>query len=888
MSNQYRDSKEEKFDDSLVVQKNSDKDISNIVQTEYQSDAFHSHHHARHTYSELNREYLNRLSPMFANITRSRYQFPPYWDEKKNRPEKLPLFQHNVSSGRYHHSMTQISLTYNSFFPNQSLSKHLIDVQILDPVFDLSPKQPKPVPENQAPPQSQTQQNNAVPPPSPSKPDQLMRDESALIEQAFDNVVKHSHWAKREHLKMVTDMMNYGVGLYKFSDDTGIRYKCLQITKARFPTGTTTDPSEWEYMFIEHEITFTELLNHWDTSKTPTEMLRNGGKRNGWNKHTLDAFFKGVLTRGSTTTGSSANQPWEDPNAAVEDIRKGLLGLPNLSEICPATIPLVSCYWKNKDGKVSMNTFASLNTAPGIEGFLYEKDDAYESFDKAFSVFPADDSIDEIRMVRGWGERIFHLCHAYDRSFCKFLDNIEHAATLFLDMDPNDLYQKIVNFGSITLGKFNDVKKFPSALDQIVNALVFLDAKIDSVTFTRGLNKTELMGEGRGAELATILLTMEGRVHKHLMSRFHERYTIHYREVLRRMLEISLRQRESSKTLDREVIVKFKEWLENRGVAKEQLQGDDTSDVHNGLPSNWQVVARQPDGTGITSTTPHVIQALQPYLSSLPESGFKYLLARVISDAFGDEDMVHKLLPGSDIAKMTSEADLQFAETQAAMLTIHRSEFDKELNPNEDIDPRMSDAGKFITFPSAKQNDNIIFLQVLLKRVDDAVERLNRREFGRTTLHIWIYNLVSTAQGHVDDLRSDKIRSNRPEAKQLFERFGKAFNILKQVESQANADRAKKLDEYQRSVAEQAQDNPERMKALANLETARAKSADIQRQFSADEFQRALEIEKNRRAEESHIIDTQVKLSSIRNQDLQSQSLVGRPGADEQRGKNNA
>lgn len=873
MGNQFRESGDASHDDTLSIQKEQQrKDLHSSENVSADSDAFHSHSHTRNVYTELDAEYSNRLTPMYANITRSRFQFPPYWDTKRNIAEQLPMYQHNVSSGRYHHSMTQLSLTYNSFFPNQSLSNSLIDVKVLESPFGESAKH-----ESAESPSKEGQEKEL---PTPTKPDQLLSDQSALIEQGFDNIIKHSSWAKREHLKMVVDMMNYGAGIYKFDDPEGIRYRALDFTKVRVPTGTSTDPDEWEYIFIKHDISFSMLLKHWEEADEIGEF-----NRKGWNKKTLTEYFRTALnnavtqTNGKSGVGVTANQ-----NEAVQDIRAGLLGLPNLSTVCPSTIPVISCYWKNKQGKVSVNTMLTPSLNPGIEGFIYEYDNQFESFCQAFSLFPADDSIDELRMVRGWGERIFHLCHAYDRAFCKFLDNIEYAATLFLDMDPNDLYQKVVNFGSLTVGKIDNIQAFPNALKAIIEALLFLDSKIDSVTFTRGLNKTELMGDGRGAEIASILLTMEGRVHKHLMSRFHERYTVHYRELLRRMLKITNEGKESSKTLDREVVVKFSEFLQARGVPKRALQSDDTSDVNNGLPSHWVVVCRKPDGTGITSTTPHVIQALQPYLSSLPESGFKYLLSRVISDAFGDEDMIQKLLPGSDLAKVSSEADLQMAELQAAVLTTPRSEFDKELVLVEELDPRTLDANKFMTFPSAKQNDNIIFLKVLLKKVDDAVETLNRREIGRTTLHIWLYNLVSTAQGHVDDLRSDAIRAERPEAQELMQRFGKAFNLFRQVESQANSERAKKLDEAEKRVAEQEQNDPKQIEAQAKLLTARAKMADVQRQYSSDSFVRSKELNQERRAEEAHIIDSQVKLSSIRKNNMQSQSLLGRPGLNEQRG----
>ena len=367
------------------------------------------------------------------------------------------------------------------------------------------------------------------------------------------------------------------------------------------------------------------------------------------------------------------------------------------------------------------------------------------------------------------------------------------------------------------------------------------------------------MGEGRGAELASIILTVEGRIHKHLNSRFSEHQSVHYKKNLAKIIKISLDTSKSSLVKYPEVYSKFTQYLKYYNVPKTELQYDDTSYMNCGLPSNWIVVARKPDSSGIGNSPQFTVELLRPFFSSLPEAGFRYMLARIIADAFGDEDMIQKLLPDSDVAKVTTEADIQTAETQAAILTANTSDFDKELTANDEVDPKMSDAHKFITLPASRENDHIVFLQVFLARVDDAVERMNRREFGRTTLHIWMYNLVSSAQGHMNMLRQDAVRSERPEARELAQRFGQAFNMLRQVESQANADRAKKFDELAKKIAASDQNDPKRIEAQAKLETARAKSAEVMAKNNTNQFNQFIELQENRRAEEAHNVDQSLK-----------------------------
>lgn len=860
MGNQFINHADEKLKPAPLPIAVDDKPL------EIDDDAFKQPYHVRAVYNALSREYSERILPKFGHIAKAAGQFPPYWDDAKNQPQQLPLYQHNVSSGKFIHSISQLALTYNSFFPNRSYSKSLIEVKLLNDPFGMEPTK-------DGAPQT-AGQDYTVPKQTPKDQTQTyLHDNARLIEQAYDNLIKKSDWAKREHLKMVADMLHYNVGIYFFKDPGSYKYISLDFRKCRFPIGSSTNPDEWEYMFVEHDESFSELVSKWKS--TPS----------GWKKEGLEALLKILINQAIQRGAIHQIAGITDQTKQIDDVRLGLSQF-NYGQVCPARIPLISCFWKGLNGKIYSNTFPSPSITSAPDVFLYEKDNFADSFSDIFSIFPADETEDEIRMVKGWGERIHPLCHAYDRAFCKFLDHIEYAATLFISMDPGDIQKKILNFGSLNIGKFDAIANFPNALKAIVEGLVFLDSIIDAITFTKGLNKTELMGEGRGAEIADILLTMEGRIHKHFSSRFSDRYTIHHKKTLGKVNQIALS--DAKLAANKEVEVKYFDYLTNRGVPKKLLQNDSTSDYNCGLPSDWEVEARKPDGSGLTGSLPHVVQQLQPYISSLPETGFKYILSRVIADAFGDEDMVHKILPDTDIQSLTAEADLQMAEVQAAVLTSGRSEFDRNFDLSPEIDPKLTDVHMFVTFPASSHNDHIIFCQVLLSKVDDAVERFNRKEIGKTTEHIWMYNLVSTAQGHVEMLRKDDIRKNRPESQQIFQRFGQAFNLLRQAEAQGNSERTKRLDELQQKMAAQDQNDPKMITAMAKLTEARTKQTEVQLKYGSNQIQAALDVAANRRAEESHILDSRLKLKDLHDNTNgnghQSQSLVGRPGANEQRG----
>jgi len=856
MGNQYRNSNDDAFDQELENQEEErQEERREDERLDVVSDAFKSHQVVRDVYYELCREY-KQIDRRYANILKADSQFPPYWDEEKNQEEVLPNYNHNVSSGRFVHTKTQLSLTYNSFFPTQSYNKGLLDLKIVeDPRKDQD---------------LATIEGSAASNPG--------FDKEKLIEKAFDNLIKDSSWAKQAHLKMVSDKINYGCGIYYYPKKGDYKYEAIDFNKCKFPCGTKLDVDEWEYVFIEGDVSFNFLINKFNSAK-------EGGE--GYDKKGLEGILLSLINRsvtGATSHGSSGT----GEKTKVEQITDLKIGLSqcNIAKACPATIPVVSCFWKNTSGSIGSSMFVSPHMAFSNDGFIYYKENDRDNFSDLFSIFPADETQNEIREVRGWGSRIYSLCHSYDRVFCKFLDGIEQAATVFIDADPNDLIRKIYNFGNYNVGQVGAIQKLPDNLNSMISALAYLDAKIDQITFTKGLNKTELQGNGRGNELAQTLLTVEGRVHKHLMTRFIERYTIHFRKTLKKILQISLKDGKSKRYP--EVDSKFKKYLQDRNVTKKDLMLDDTSEINDGLPSNWCVVARKPDGSGISPALPHVVQMLSPYMSSIPESGLQALMSMIFCDATGDPDLVQQILGDTSGGTENSAMDLLMAQMQVCILTAQHSDFDHELSVEGALDSQLLHTSKFRPFPAIKGQDHIVFITVLLGAVGDALQRFDTREIGRPTLHIWMYNLISTAQNHVEKLRSDAIRGSRPEAQALFQQFGQLFNELRRVESQANADRAKRLDALGQQIAAQDAEDPKVIEANAKMLVARARVAEVQGKINSDNLRIQLDQAKDNREERDQFFDMRDKNLDAQQKtlDIRQQSLVGRPSGDEQRGGN--
>lgn len=813
------------------------------------ADYFEDAARAKRAYVQISDEYNSRIVPSFNLITREKDHFPPFWDSKKEKPVKLPLHQHNVSSGRYLHTLSQYELSYNSFFPSQSNHSQLVDVEILESPFGD---------------EDQKEECSAS------------REASKYIERGLDNLLRFNCWSKQEHLHMVSQMLNYGIGIYQFDDDNDYKWSSLDYTKCRFPIGTSVDPAKWEYMFISHKKSVSELLNRYEKA----------GKKSttGWLKKPLKQVLSDYI---AVSDGSGTHRDTATENIQLEtlqDLREGVNRC-SASSVCSNQIEVVSLFWKDLNGKVSEVVFVS-GQHGGKDVFIYKKETG-KTFDELFSTFPFDHREREIRLVKGLGKKIFALCNAYERTFSRFLDATQHASTLFLDMEEDNFHKKILYMGSINIGKFSSIQKFPDSLSSLISSLAFFDAKIEQMTATRGLNKTEMLGDNKKEELSNTLLTTEGRIKKHETDRFVEKYTEHFKKVIARILKIA-----NSKSLKKrysEIDVKFYEYLKTRGIDMDLIKGDDTSDMNQGLPSNWLVQARKPSGMGIRPSASHTIKQLNPILSSLPEEAYRQVLAMIVSDAFNDEDMAGKIFGDPKHKSASTEYSEMFAEMQVDQLTDEKSDFDFDVDFSADVVPELADASKFTTFNSYKFMDSFVFLDIIFAKVEDAKQRLSNQEIGITTAHIWLYNLLSTAQRHVQSLQGDEVRSKRPDAKKYFELFGKEFNNLRFIESQANKARQKRIEEIKTKLQQQELDDPKRIEAQAKLITAQAAAAKVENDKSVARLEVPLKINKDRRAEEAGQIDSAVKLESIKNMrsdrtEKVNQSNVGRPASNEQRG----
>lgn len=846
---QYRDGKDKTHDKKLEEAKKPldlDDSSKSSAKVEIKADAFLDARRSRDVYAELVREYDQRLIPRFVRITREESQFPPFWDEDKNEPVELPLHQHNVSSGRYRHTLDQFSLSYNSFFPNHSYADTLIDVEIC----------------------SLEQQQAPTDPNAPKAVEG--HDKSRLIESAFDKLIRFNSWAVKEHTHLVSNVLNYGFGIYYFYEGSGYRYKSLDVRKCRFPIGTSMCPEDWEYFFIYHEMNFHTLVRHYENAREDA--------KSGWNKKHLGLMLSQILSRNSTISSDENTQEYKIES--IDDLREGLNSC-NYGKVCNAQVPMVTCYWRNRQGNVESGMFTPGNSSMTDEKYVYQKN-LKKPFEEIFSTFRFDQTKTEIRMAEGLGKRLYNLCQAYERNFSRFLDSVQYASTLYIDMDANDLHNKIIQMGSVNVGKIDNILKFPDALNSLIAALSFVDAKIEQMTSTRGLNKTEARGDRKAEELSNTVLQTEGRIHKHKENRFIDEYSEHFKKCMSRILKIATNK--GRRKAYPEVDAKFYMYLTERGFTDKDLQLDDTSELHHNLPSDWLLAAKRPSGMGIKPAAFDTIRALTPWLSSMPEQMLQKVMALVVGEAFGDEDKALKLLQGSDVPTASQQADEQIAEMQVNELTNEYSDFDYEVDPNSGVIPELSDTSKFTTYKAYTINDQPTFLNIIFARVDDVKARFSRQEISLPTLHIWLFNLISTAQRHINILNDDKIRGNTAEAQTLRQKFGDEFNELQRIEARAKQAKDQKIKEISQNLQQQELDDPKRVEAQAKLITAQARATEVQAKYSTKQLEVQIEVAKNQRAEQAHVTDQALKVQALQTNRLDSQSLVGRPGVNDQTG----
>lgn len=850
---QYRNDKAE--DSSVVKQmKEAKRSETKQLTTKFDpsADYFGDYHHATTIFHSLNNEYSKKITPSHVKIQKEKNGYAPYWDDEKCQKIKLPNYQHNESSGRFQTTMEQVSLSYNSFFPNQSYGNSLIDLDIIEPVYDDDGKI--------------------------AERNRKQVDKSRLFEQGFDNLIRFSQFGKCEHLHMVAQMLCFGVGVYYFPDSCGYEYKSLDFRKMRFPIGTSVKPKDWEYFYLIHDKSWNDLIKTYQTAKKVA--------KDGWDKDQLGLFLHHQLEGQGVSKSGYAGHP-NDKVETMDSIHEGLRSC-DLSQTCNARTPLVSLFWRGLDNKVSQSIFALDRN--GEQQFLYHKKFP-KTFGDMFSTFVYDQTATEIRAAHGVGRRIFTLSHAYERQFSRVLDAAVYSSTLFVQMDTDDLRNQIVNMGTLNVGKFDSIQNFKADLQSQVAFLAFLEGKIQEATSTRGLNKLELFGEKKGESLSDIALNVEGRVVKHRTSGFIDSYSEHFKKVLARVLEIC--KSKGKLASYPEVESKFHQFLLDNGCEKKDLIGDDNSDMNHGLPSTWMVVARKPDGMGIRPSSMRQAKDLLPLLSSIPDEGRRLVISNIIADAFGDESMAARIAGDGESLSGSEQHDQQLAETQVMALTSEKSDFDYDLSLSAEIVPELSDGPKFNTLNAFDINSHKTFAAIFLAKVDDVKARFERKEIGITTLHIWLFNLLTTTRNHLDLMESDQIENKTPEYGVLKEKFDSEFSNLRFVERRANTARDTRIKQLQKKLQEQDPENPKTLEAQAKLLTAQARVAEVEDKKSVNRVNTQLKVQKNRRAEENHFIDQRTKFQNLVDNRLEkeiqlnsvgpvTQSNRGRPGPNNQ------
>lgn len=273
----------------------------------------------------------------------------------------------------------------------------------------------------------------------------------AAFADAFDEFLKD--WGAdyfQQYMQMAANFVNYGPGIVQWGDDVEARYKAVNVQRIYFPMNAQMSPDEWEVVAIVRDMTASELYEKIRDKKTAERSAYAG-----WNRGAIEDFI----------IQSSNNGVMPD----ARDYTRVADKLVN-NDIAVTTpfmpLPTVWLYVKqfakpgDKKRKISCCVFTPTS---GVDGFLFEDEDAAESFRHIFGSVWYDTGTDGmVHSIKGFGIKNYYFSALSNRMKSRFVD----SATLSLgvnfqyeDNNTPDETPPVENYGPFTI--------FPTGLKQM-------------------------------------------------------------------------------------------------------------------------------------------------------------------------------------------------------------------------------------------------------------------------------------------------------------------------------------------------------------------------------------------------------------------------------------
>lgn len=660
------------------------------------------------------------------------------------------------------------------------------------------------------------------------------------VEQRFTDFFRNQLWFQHEMSLKQNDMLLYGGGLLHFPSKDDFHFQRIDFTNFFCAQDTSIDVDDWEVIYINHDFSIYDLIRHY----------QSGSRK--WNREVLETILLAHFHEGDDKVDN------QNPEVGLQEIfRKTGGSYP--TKVFNERIPFVSVFWKRINGKIAKATYAR-----EIEHgeFAFENDNAYDYFGQAFRLFPLFRNVESVHSLKGWGHITYNMTAHSTRFDNHVIDAGSREATVFLKNsgvnNQDDLREILIDHGSIVLLQGADIEQ--QAIRTNLNAILAvkqdLKREINESTYIDGLDFMEQFGDGRGYELAQLQLKGNARVHKSLMRVYTEHLTPFYQELVKKVLSITAKNKETG-----ELKKRFVDPLKEQGVPEEIFKLDDSSSDPNlqstVLPDDIEVFAAKSFGTGSQLADQLMVRDLEARASFFGDRGLRRMREISIATIAG-ADMVPELLPPEDFANEPT------AQHQKAI------QENIVLSTTTEVGSKAGEA----LLPVTRDDAHQIHAPIHNEEMAKILEQWQREEIDILTADVRVFNLASHNSFHIAFLR--QIPEFESIASQLELEFNQMFNELQSLRANANRRRERLLQEKQQAIfqlqAGQSPNDPKVIKAISDAQLqARKLEADIENNARRVEFQNLLSVAEFRSKRE---IETLKAANDIRIDQAKSASEV--------------
>lgn len=441
---------------------------------------------------------------------------------------------------------------------------------------------------------------------------------SVLLSQLMTDMVKSMPGYQSTMDDLLHNFAFHGFGLTYFDDTESWFFNSGGLDDFAFERYTKADPRNLELVFATRMLRAHELMEYIKDEKI-AELA-------GWNVEAVKAVVK----------YASYNMP--NPYRTPENITRMQKNHDfTIGDVVGTSIPIAHCWIKQLDGKVSHKIFFVDNQSKTAEGgdfrldnpefneFLFIKEDAYDSMEQAFTMFPFGvSSSGDIHALRGFGNELLSHVKELNRITNSVLDiakigmsvtvkpqnEMERLESSINPMGPYTLISPGIDVTPIKVPDLNATAALPSqALQGIMNSVL---GEID-VNTDGSMGRTQFEAEVR--------LSNVSRLSTHVIDRLMDCLSKLFKEIVRRLVvrkyDDSLQGADERKRLI--------EKMEEYGIPEEALYEIDVD----------ATVATPPIGNGSPVKRTMALRACMNYIQFYSEKGQKALIRALTINEVG-------------------------------------------------------------------------------------------------------------------------------------------------------------------------------------------------------------------------------------------------------------